>query len=64
MARDVGNYQEVCSVIRSLVTRESDENTAPPKAQLDTPYEGGKVSISGKDFQKPSTGTIRKHLEG
>ena len=62
MARDVGNFQETKSVINMIESREMGHDTGHPKANLDTPYKGGKVSPSGKDFAKPS-GHYRKHLE-
>lgn len=63
MSRDVGTFSEVKATISSIESRESGASEMGPTGSLDTPYKGGKVHPTGKDFAKPSTGTFRKHLE-
>lgn len=63
MSRDVGSYAETKATINAIESRESGAMDSGPAAKLDTPYTGGKVHPSGKDFAKPSTGTMRRHLE-
>lgn len=63
MSRDVGNFSEVKATINSIESREAGNSEMGPTGSLDTPYKGGKVHPTGKDFPKPSMGSMRKHME-
>lgn len=62
MSRDSGSYAETKRVIAEIESREAGSEEMGPTGSLKTPYTGGKTDTM-PSFAKPSTGTIRKHME-